>query len=80
MVKWLALSSHSKKVLGSIPSQGVSVWSYHVLLLSAWVLSGYFSFFPQSKTCRRGVRLIGHSKVPVDTDGCLSIYVSPAMN
>ena len=35
-------------------------------------------------TCRMGVRLIDDSQLPVgvkvSVDGCLSLYVSPAMN
>ena len=70
MVQWLALSPHSKKVLG--PSQDVSVWSLHVLPVSVWVYSGYSSFLPQR---RGGGRLIGYSKLPVgvSVNGCSSL-------
>ncbi|MEQ2216666.1 hypothetical protein XENOCAPTIV_020040 [Xenoophorus captivus] len=45
---------------------GISAWSLHVLPVHAWVLSGYSSFFPESKkkTKNMTVRLIGHSKLP----------------
>ena len=36
VVQWLALSPHSKKVLGLNLSQDVSVWSLHVLHVSVW--------------------------------------------
>ena len=43
-----------------------------------------FSSSHSPKTCKLGVRLIGHSKlsvgVNVSVDGCLSLYDSPAMN
>ena len=45
-MQWLALLPHSKKVLGLNLSQDVSVWSLHVLPVSAWV---YSSFLSQSK-------------------------------
>ena len=41
-------------------------------------------FLPHLKNMQTGVRLIDQSKLPVDVnmnvDGCLSLYVSPAMN
>ena len=39
----------------------LSVWSLHILLVSAWVSSGSSGFLPQSKDVR--VRLIGHAKI-----------------
>ena len=39
----------SKKVLGSIPGQDVSVQRLRVLPVSVWVLSRFCSFLPQSK-------------------------------
>ncbi len=58
------------------------MWSLHVLLVSAWVPSGYSGFPPLSKDMQ--IRLIGDSKLPagvnVSVNGCLSLYVSPAMN
>ena len=39
----------------------LSVWSLHILLVSAWVSSGCSGFLPQSKDVR--VRLIGHAKI-----------------
>ena len=61
-VMWLsALSPHSKRVPGSTPSWGLSVWSLHVLPVYMWVLSGYSSFLPPSKNMH--VRLIGVSKI-----------------
>ena len=72
MVQWLALSPHSKKVLRLNPGQDVSLRSLQVL---------------SQQTCHIGfrlIRLIVHSKltvgVNVSVDGCLSLYVSPAMN
>jgi len=45
-----ALSPHCKRAVGSIPGQvGPSVWSLHVLLVSAWVPSVFSGFLPQSK-------------------------------
>merc|ERR1712035_59525 len=59
-----------------------SVRSLHVLPVSAWVLSGYSGFLPQSKDMQVGDRLIGDSKltvgVNVSMNGCLSLRVSPA--
>ena len=69
-----APSPHSKRVSGSNPSLGLSVWSLHVLPVYAWVLSGYSSFLPPSKNMH--VRLIDDSKlslgVSVSVNGCLS--------
>ena len=83
-MQWLALSPHSKKVLGSILGQDVSVWNLHVLPVSVWVLSGYSDFLSQSEYMQAGVRQICHSKLPkgvnVSLDGCLSLYVSSVMN
>ena len=62
-------------VPGSNHSWGLSVWSLHVLLVYAWVLSGYSGFLPPSK--KMHVRLIGDSKlslrVSVSVHGCLSL-------
>ncbi len=82
MVQWLALSPHSKKVVGSNPGcPGLSVWSLHVLPVSAWVLSGCSGFLPPSKDMQ--ARLIGVSKlslgVNVSVRGCLSMC-GPAMD
>ncbi|XP_060763405.1 protein phosphatase 1F isoform X2 [Neoarius graeffei] len=54
--EWLALSPHSKKVLGSSPvaGEGLSVRSLHVLPVSAWVSSGCSGFPHSPKTCRLG--------------------------
>jgi len=38
----------------------LSVWSLHDLSVYTWVLSGYFGFFPMSKSMH--IRLIGGSK------------------
>ncbi|MEQ2233576.1 hypothetical protein ILYODFUR_023282 [Ilyodon furcidens] len=59
----VALLPCSKKVLGSIPVQGLSAWSLHVLPVHAWVLTGYSGFLPQSKGMP--VRLIGLSNLPL---------------
>ena len=62
----LALLPHSKKVAGSGPPWSwvwdLSVWSLHVLPVSAWVFTGYSGFLPQSKNM---LRLIGDSKLPL---------------
>ena len=83
-MQWLALLPHSKKVLGLNLSQDVSVWSLHVLPVSAWVYSMYSGFLPHPKNMLSGDRLIGDSKLPVgvnvSVDGCLSVYVSLATN
>merc|ERR1712035_100792 len=55
--------------------QGLSVWSLHVLLVSAWVLSGYSGFLPQSKDMHD--RLIGVSKLPVGVN--VSEWLSVSM-
>ena len=55
----------------SLNRQGLSVWSSHVLLVSAWLLS-------QSKDMHDW--LIGDSKLRVSVSGCLSLGVSLAMN
>ena len=75
VVHCLALSPHSRKVLGLNPGQGISARSLHVLFVSAWVSSHI------PKTCRVG-RLIGDSKllVGVSVDVFLALYGSPAMN
>ena len=69
VVWWLAPSPHSKRVPGSIPTWGLSVWSLHVLPMYASVLSGYSG---PSKNMH--VRLIGVSKlslgVSVSVCGC----------
>ena len=74
VVWWLAPSPHSERAPGSISSWGLSVGSLHVLLVYAWVLSGYSGFLPPSKNMH--ARLIGYSKlslgVSVSVCGCLS--------
>ena len=45
----------------------LSVWSLHILLVSAWVSSGCSGFLPQSKDVRVG--LIGHAKLPLSVRG-----------
>ncbi len=58
MARWLALLSHSKKVPGLSPAGtgGLSVWSLHILPVSAWVYAEVL--LPVSshspKTCRLG--------------------------
>jgi len=47
---WLAPSPHSRRVPGSVPSWGLSVWSLHVLLVYTWVLFGYSGFLPPSRS------------------------------
>ena len=47
---WLAPSPHSKRVPGSIPGWGLSVWTLHVLSVYVWVLSGYSGFLPSPKS------------------------------
>ena len=74
MVWWLVLLPHTKRVPGSNPGWGLSVYSLHVLPVYAWVLSRYSNFFPLSKNMH--VRLIDVSKltlgVSVSVHGCLS--------
>ena len=63
-VQWIAPLPDSKRVLGSNSGWaglGLSVWSWHVLLVYAWVLSGYSIFLPSSKN--RHFRLMGDSKL-----------------
>ena len=40
----------------------LSVWSLHILAVSAWVSSGCSGFLPQSKDVQVRVRWIGHSE------------------
>ena len=76
---------HSGAVVSTVTSQpqGVSVWSLCVHPEPAWVPSRYSVSSQSSKTCKLGFRLIGHFKLPVgvnvSVDGCLSLYVTPAM-
>uniref|UniRef100_A0A0E9RIZ0 Uncharacterized protein n=1 Tax=Anguilla anguilla TaxID=7936 RepID=A0A0E9RIZ0_ANGAN len=44
------------------PGQGLSVWSWHIHSVSAWVSSGHFSFFLQSKDTQ--VRLTAETRLP----------------
>lgn len=78
LVQWLALSLHSKKVLGFLC--GVCIFSLCLRGFSTGTVTSSHS----SKTCKLGLRYIGPSKstlaVNVSVDGCLSVYVSPAMN
>ena len=60
-VQLLVLWPHSKRVLGSIPGQGVSVQSWHVLSVPVWVLSGYSGFLSQSKNMQTGGMVIGYN-------------------
>lgn len=39
VVQWFALWPHSHKVVDSIPTRDLSVWSFRVLPEPAWVLS-----------------------------------------
>ena len=45
---------HSKKVVGSNPGQGISMWSLDVLPLSMWVFSRNSGFLPLSKNMQTG--------------------------
>ena len=78
-----ALGRHSGLSSGGSLWQGrdLSVQSLHALLVSAWVVSKYSGFLPQSKDMQRD-RLIDDSKLPVgmnaSVSGCLSLCVSPA--
>jgi len=75
MVWWLAPSPQSERVPDSNPGWGLSVWSLHVLLIYAWILSRSSGFLPPSKNMH--VRLIGDSKlsfgVNVIMHCCLSL-------
>ena len=67
-----AVGSHS---VNTGLAWGLSPCSLHVLLRSVW---GFFSFLPQSKTCRVSVKLAGDSKstvgVNVRVNGCCSLH------
>ncbi len=67
-MQWLAMSPHSKRVLGSNPP---AVCSLHILLVGTLVLRLLPTIFPQ--------RHAGDSKSPVgvNVNGCLSLYVGP---
>merc|ERR1712237_17615 len=73
----MGLTARRPRVRHRAWAGGFSVWSLHVLHVSAWVLSGFSGFLPQSKDTLIGVRLIGDSKLPVGVnvlvDGCLSL-------
>lgn len=58
MVLGLALFPYSQDALGSNAAWGLSVWGFHVFIVSACVLSRYSSFLPHFKDMHR-VRLIG---------------------
>ena len=45
----------------------LSVWSLHILTVSAWVSSGCSGFLPQSKDV--WIRLIDHAKLPLTVRG-----------
>lgn len=59
---WMTLLPHSREVSGCNPGRKLSVWSFYVLLVPAWVFSGYFGFLSQTKsthvrlTCGRSGR------------------------
>ena len=78
MVQWLASLQEGP---GFDSRSGGLYVSLHVLSVSAWVFSG---FPPTVQKKPTGGRLIGHTKLPVgvnvSVEGCLSLYVSPAMN
>lgn len=61
-ISFAALSPHSKKVLGSVPGQDLSMWNLHVLPMCMWVFSRY-SGFPKSRDMH--IRLIGDSELPL---------------
>ena len=54
LVWQLAPSPHSRRVPGLNPGWGLSVWSWHVLQVYAWVLSGYSGFLtlPEKHACQ----------------------------
>ena len=52
VAQWLALLSYNARDLSSIPGlDSLSVWSLHILPMSAWVFSGCSGFLPQSERC-----------------------------
>jgi len=65
VAQWLALLPHSSRDPGFDSRLGsLSVWSLHILPVSAWVSSG---FLPQSKDVQ--VRLISRAKLPISVTG-----------
>lgn len=65
---WLAQSTRSEKVVGSIPNLGLSVWSLHLLL---WLP-------PTGQKCMRGSLETLNGRV---SEGkCLFVLLCPAMN
>ena len=48
-------------VLSSNLVQGVSVWSFYVLLVSVCIVSGFSSFLPQSKNMQTGGQKVNWS-------------------
>jgi len=63
----------SKKVSGSNPSWGLSVWSLHDLPVYEWLLSGYSGFLPPSKNMH--VRLLGDSKLSLGVSVSVCVVV-----
>jgi len=75
VVWWLAPLPHSKRVPGSTPGWGLSVWSLHVLPVYALVLFGYSGFLPLSKNMH--VRLIGDSKLSLGVSVSVCVFACP---
>ena len=44
------------------------------------IVEWYLGLFPHCKNMQGGGQIIGLSKLPEGVNGCLSLYVSPAMN
>ncbi|MED6275797.1 hypothetical protein CHARACLAT_030100 [Characodon lateralis] len=84
MAQLVALLPCSKKVLGSTAGRSLSAWSWHVLPVHVWVLSGYSGFLTHSKNMTD--REIDLSKLPLGMNGfvrgCLSCVslCCPAMD
>lgn len=72
-MQWSALSPLQQEGSGFKP--GLSLWSFHVLPVSAWVPSGCSSLLTQPKDMQ--VRQIDDSKLPVGANLSLngSFYV-----
>ena len=88
----ISSNSYSDNGIFSVcPDQTQKQINHRRLWVRFWIRAFLCGFSPGNlasshspKTCKLGVRLIGHSQlavgVKVSVDACLSLYVSPAMN
>jgi len=65
----VVVSTVASQQLCSRFNSHLSVWSLHVLLVYAWVLSGYSGFLLQSKNMH--IRLVGDCKLSLGVTVCV---------